>query len=80
MTWPASCRAAGEWTTGATHHSPFSNDATGVFNDHVQVAGSLRTWLTDFDDPADATGCAYYIVPMDGDGNPLTPQSNTVSF
>jgi hypothetical protein len=57
-----------------------TNDAPGVFIDYVQVGGDLRSWGTDFDDPADAEGYAYYIVPMDGDGNPLTPQSNTVSF
>jgi hypothetical protein len=59
-------------------HQP--NDAPGVFNDSVQVAGNLRTWATDFDDPSDAAGFAYYIVAMDGDGNPLAPPSNTISF
>jgi len=59
-------------------HQP--NDAPGTFNDRAQVAGGLRTWATGFDSPADALGYAYYIVPMDGDENPLTPPSNTVSF
>jgi hypothetical protein len=59
-------------------HQP--NDAPGIFNDRFQVPGGLRTWATEFDDPADAVGCAYYIVPMDGDENPLTPPSNTVNF
>jgi len=59
-------------------HQP--NDAPGVFNDRVQVAANLRTWATAFDSPADALGYAYYIVPMDGDENPLTPPGNTVSF
>jgi hypothetical protein len=59
-------------------HQP--NDAPGVFNDSNQVGGDLRSWGTDFDTPADAAGHAFYIVPMDGDGNPLTPPSNTVSF
>ena len=59
-------------------HQP--NDAPGTFNDRVQVAGSLLTWATGFDSPADALGYAYYIVPMDGDENPLTASSNTVSF
>jgi hypothetical protein len=59
-------------------HQP--NDPPGTFIDRAQVGGDLRTWLTDFDDPADAAGYAYYIVPMDGDGHPLTPQSVTVSF
>ena len=59
-------------------HQP--NDAPGTFNDRVQVAGGLRTWATGFDSPADALGYAYYIVPMDGDENPLTPPSNTVNF
>jgi hypothetical protein len=59
-------------------HQP--NDAPGVFNDSNQVGGDLRSWGTDFDDPADAAGYKFYIVPMDGDGNPLTPPSNAVSF
>jgi hypothetical protein len=56
------------------------NEAPGIFNDRVQVQGSLRTWPTGIDDPADAVGYKYYIVPMDGDENPLTPPSNTVNF
>ena len=59
-------------------HQP--NQAAGVFDDRVQVAGTLRTWATSFDSPADAAGYQYYIVPMDGDENPLTPPSNTVNF
>jgi len=59
-------------------HQP--NEAAGVFNDRVQVQGSLRTWATAFNSPADAVGYKYYIVPMDGDEHPLTPSSNTVSF
>ena len=59
-------------------HQP--NDAPGIFNDRAQVAGGLRTWATGFDSPADAAGYQYYLVPMDGDENPLTPQSNTVGF
>jgi len=59
-------------------HQP--NDAPGTFNDRVQVAGDLRTWATGFDSPADALGYAYYIVPMDGDENPLTLASDTVGF
>jgi len=31
---------------------------------HVGV--DLRTWATDFDDPADAGSYKYYIVPVDG--------------
>jgi len=57
-----------------------ANEPPGVFNDRVQVRGDLRTWATDFDDPADAVGYKYYIVPMDGDENPLTSPSNTVNF
>jgi len=56
------------------------NEAPGVFNDRTQVQGSLRTYATQFDSPADAIGYKYYIVPMDGDENPLTPPSNTVNF
>ena len=59
-------------------HQP--NDAPGTFNDRVQVAGDLRTWATGFDSPADALGYAYYIVPMDGDENPLTLASDTAGF
>ena len=59
-------------------HQP--NDALGVFDDRVQVQGTLRTWATGFDSPADAVGYKYYIVPEDGDENPLTPPSNTVNF
>ena len=59
-------------------HQP--NEAPGVFNDRVQVGGDLRTWTTGFDDPADAVGYKYYVVPMDGDENALTPSSNTVNF
>ncbi|MGO9587781.1 MAG: hypothetical protein ACLP2Y_16465 [Limisphaerales bacterium] len=59
-------------------HQP--NEAPGTFNDRVQVQGSLRTWPTGIADPADAVGYKYYIVPMDGDENPLTPPSNTVNF
>ena len=57
-----------------------ANQAPGVFDDRAQVQGELRTWATDFDDPADAVGFKYYLVPMDGDENPLTPPSNTVNF
>jgi hypothetical protein len=57
-----------------------SNEAPGIFNDRGQVPGNLRTWATNFDDPADAVGYKYYIVPMDGDEHPLAPPSNTVSF
>jgi hypothetical protein len=59
-------------------HQP--NEAPGVFNDCAHVRGDLRTWATDFDDPADAIGYKYYIVPVDGADNPLTPPSNTVNF
>ena len=59
-------------------HQP--NEASGVFNDRVQVPGTLRTWATGFADPADAVGYKYYLVPEDGDENPLTPPSNTVNF
>ena len=59
-------------------HRP--SDAAGVFNDRTQVPGSLRTYATQFDSPADAIGYKYYIVPMDSDENPLTPPSNTVNF
>ena len=59
-------------------HQP--NEAAGIFNDRAQVRGDLRTWATGFASPADAVGYKYYIVPMDGDENPLTPQSNTVNF
>lgn len=59
-------------------HQP--NQAPGVFDDQTQVAGSLRTYALNFDSPADATGYQYYIVPEDGDENPLTPASNTVAF
>jgi hypothetical protein len=40
----------------------------------------LRTWATDFDDPADAVGYKYYIVPVDGADNPRTSPSNIVNF
>ena len=56
------------------------SQAPGVFDDQAQVSGDVRTWATDFDDPADAAGYKFYIVPEDGDGNPLTPPSNTVAF
>ena len=59
-------------------HQP--NQAPGVFDDQAQVNGNLRTWATDFDDPADAAGYQFYIVPEDGDENPLTSPSNTVAF
>lgn len=59
-------------------HQP--NQTPGVFDDWDQVAGSLRTWATGFDAPADALGYKYYIVPEDGDENALTPPSNTVNF
>ena len=57
-----------------------ANGPPGAFNDRVQVQGDLRTWATDFDDPADAVGLKYYLVAMNGDENPLTPPSNTVAF
>jgi len=57
-----------------------TNQPPGVFAEGPQVSGALRTWATDFDDPADAAGYKYYIVPIDGDENPLTPPSNTVTF
>jgi hypothetical protein len=59
-------------------HQP--NDAPGVFNDSMLVPGNLLSWGIAFDSPADAAGYSYYIVAMDGDGNPLSPPSNTVSF
>ena len=59
-------------------HQP--TQAPGVFDDGTAISGDLRTWATDFDSPADALGYKYYIVPVDGDGNPLTPPSNTVNF
>jgi len=51
-----------------------------MFDDRDQVAGNVRTWATGFDSPADAVGYKYYLVPEDGDENPLTPPSNTVNF
>ena len=59
-------------------HQP--GNAPGVFDDRAQVAGDLRTWATNLDSPADAVGFKYYLVPMDGDENVLTPASNTVNF
>ena len=59
-------------------HQP--TDAAGVFNISAHLRGDLRTWATGFDDPADALGYKYYVVPVDGDDNPLTPPSNTVNF
>ena len=58
----------------------YPNQAPGVFDDRAQVRGDLRTWATAFDSPADAVGYKYYLVPEDGDENPLTPASNTVNF
>ena len=55
-------------------------DAPGVFNITARVTGNLRTWATGFDDPADARGYRYYIVPVDGDDDPVAPPSNTVNF
>ncbi len=59
-------------------HQP--NDAPGIFNDYAHVRADLHSYGLDFDDPADAVGYKYYVVPMDGDENPLTPPSNTVNF
>jgi len=59
-------------------HHP--NQAPGIFGDEVQVFGTLRTWATDFDDPADALGHKYYIVPTDDDEHPLASPSNIVTF
>lgn len=56
------------------------NQPSGVFDDRTSVRGDRRTYATQFDSPADAIGYKYYIVPMDGDENPLTPPSNTVNF
>jgi hypothetical protein len=44
------------------------------------VLGGVRTWATHLDDPADALGHKYYIVPTDDNGNPLAPASNIVNF
>ena len=57
-----------------------AGEPPGVFNDRGHVTHTLRTWAADFDDPADAVGYKYFIVPMDGDENPLTLPSNTVTF
>ncbi|MGO8836843.1 MAG: hypothetical protein ACLQAH_01480 [Limisphaerales bacterium] len=46
----------------------------------TNVRGDLRTWATDFDDPADAGTYKYYIVPVDGADNPRTSPSNIVNF
>ncbi len=59
-------------------HQP--NQAPGVFDDRAQVSGDKRTFVNGFDSPADAAGYQFYIVPEDGDENPLTPPSNTVNF
>jgi hypothetical protein len=61
------------------------NQAPGVFNDRTQVTGDVHSWATGFDDPADAAGHKYYIVPEigdpeTGDDDPVTPPSNTVNF
>jgi hypothetical protein len=61
----------------------FSNQSSaglGVFNDIAHVRGDLRTWATDFDDPPDAGVYKYYIVPVDGGDNPVSPPSNIVHF
>ena len=55
-------------------------DAAGVFNDHATVLAGVRTWATNLDDPADAFGYKYYIVPTDDNGNALAPPSNIVNF
>jgi hypothetical protein len=55
-------------------------DAAGVFEDHTTVLAGVRTWATDLDDPADALGYKYYIVPEDADGKPVGPASNIVNF
>jgi len=55
-------------------------DPPGVFKIYANLAGNVRTWDTQLDDPADAVGTKYYIVPMDDDENALTPASNTVNF
>ena len=40
----------------------------------------VRAWATTLDDPADALGHKYYILPTDDNGNPLAPASNIVNF
>ena len=59
-------------------HQP--NQAPGVFDVVAGVAGSARTWATDFDSPADAVGYKYYIQPVDANDAPLAPPSNMVNF
>ena len=44
----------------------YRRTSSGILPDIAHVRGDLRTWATDFDDPADATGRKYYIVPVDG--------------
>ena len=56
------------------------SDPAGQFESWSVVPGAVRAYATDFDDPADAAGYKYYIVPEDGDNNALTAVSNTVAF
>ena len=51
-----------------------------MLDDNATVLGGVRTWATHLDDPADALGHKYYIVPTDDNGNPLAPASNIVNF
>ena len=57
-----------------------SNQAGEFFDQVGHVAGNVRTWATDFDDPADAAGHKYYIVAVDPNDAPLAPPSNTVGW
>jgi hypothetical protein len=59
-------------------HQP--HQAPGVFDVVAGMAGSVRTWATDFDSPADAVGYKYYIQAVDANDAPLAPPSNMVNF
>jgi hypothetical protein len=55
-------------------------DAAGVFKDNKQVPGDKRTCALELDDPTDALGYKFYVVPEDDDGKALAPPSNIVTF
>ena len=44
------------------------------------VSSVASPYQGNLDDPADALGHKYYILPTDDNGNPLAPASNIVNF
>ena len=82
----ASAKKSPDWTYSGPACDEFeifmheANEAPGVFNLQARVTGNVRTWATDFDDPAEAIGYKYYIVAVDPNDAPLAPPSNIVNF